>query len=274
MLKEANTWFNKQNSVIQIVILLFFVYLVRTVGFGLYQVPTGSMETTMLVGERFFADKFTPIFWKIKRGDIVSFNNPNYNYSENKLINLWQRYVWGPQNWTKRVIALPGERIRGVVEDEKPVVYVDEKKLNEPYVNKYPLVPIWQNHPGGALGYKSYDLSKKHDEQIFYKIDPRLRINQPMLLPVKRPQTPMSGGADIFDVKLGPDQYWVMGDNRLGSSDSRVWGPLPGKLIHGKIKYRILSIDSSRGWWIIDLLWHPINFWKKVRWSRCLNVVS
>ena len=40
---------------------------------------------------------------------------------------------------------------------------------------------------------------------------------------------------DEFDIHLGPDQYWAMGDNRLGSFDSRFWGPLARKLIHGKI---------------------------------------
>ena len=38
----------------QIAFVLLVVFLIRTFVFGLYQVPTGSMETTMLVGERFF----------------------------------------------------------------------------------------------------------------------------------------------------------------------------------------------------------------------------
>ncbi|MDZ4123965.1 MAG: S26 family signal peptidase, partial [Hydrogenophaga sp.] len=53
----------------EIFIILLVIFLIRTFGFGLYQVPTGSMETTMLVGERFFADKFTPLFRPIKQGD-------------------------------------------------------------------------------------------------------------------------------------------------------------------------------------------------------------
>jgi len=279
MLKKINFWFNSQNSAVQITMILLFVYLVRTVGFGLYVVPTGSMETTMLVGERFFADKLTPRFGSIERGAIVSFNDPAYEYSENKLVNFWQRYVWGPQNWTKRVIGLPGERVSGKIEDGKPVVYVDGIKLSEPYLNKYPLIPVWKNNPGGELGYKSYDTAKGYDEQIFYKIDPRLVIDQPALVPVRYPKMPVKSGEDSFDVRLGQSEYWVMGDNRLGSYDSRFWGALPGKLIHGKIKYRITSIDSSGGlslfgWGILDLVMHPVDFWKRVRWSRCLKVVS
>jgi signal peptidase I len=39
---------------------------------------------------------------------------------------------------------------------------------------------------------------------------------------------------DMAPLQLGPDEYFVMGDNRVGSSDSRVWGPLPARRIIGK----------------------------------------
>src|SRR3989337_1425775 len=99
--------------------LLLIVFLIRTFGFGLYQVPSGSMETTLLVGERFFADKFSYLFREPAYGDVISFNEPpvSFNYSNNKLVNLFQRYVWGPSNWTKRVIGIPGDEVHGVIED-------------------------------------------------------------------------------------------------------------------------------------------------------------
>src|SRR5579871_884059 len=78
--------------------LLIIVFLIRTFGFGLYQVPTGSMEVTMLVGERFFADKFTILFAKPSRGQIISFNDPLFPYSTNPVVRLFQEYVWGPSN--------------------------------------------------------------------------------------------------------------------------------------------------------------------------------
>ncbi len=40
--------------------------------------------------------------------------------------------------------------------------------------------------------------------------------------------------ADMAPLQLGPDEYFVMGDNRAGSSDSRTWGPLPARRIIGK----------------------------------------
>src|SRR5436190_10870650 len=92
------------DSVIEFIFLLLVVFLVRTFIFGLYQVPTGSMETTMLVGERFFADKFSYNFRKPRHGEIIAFNDPEFSYGQSWFKKLFQRYVWGPSNWTKRVI--------------------------------------------------------------------------------------------------------------------------------------------------------------------------
>jgi len=285
----------------EIIILLLIVFVIRTFGFGLYQVPTGSMETTMLVGERFFADKFTPIFSSIDRGDIVAFNDPTFQFSSNPLMSLFQNYVWGPSNWTKRIIGLPGERVRGIIENGKPVVYINDKKLDEPYVNQYPLIQVCPYEIdtipedrktvfydyllrnasiGIPLIAKSYDPSISFENQVFYRMnkDKVLRTSSgPLLIDSHTPLRSRDGSAnipDVFDVTLSKNQYWVMGDNRLGSHDSRWWGPLEGKLVHGRIMYRIWSVDSDENWWILDCIKHPINFWQRVRWGRFFQRVK
>ena len=143
--KKKGFWAN----LIEIAGLLLLVFLIRTFGFGLYQVPTGSMETSMLVGERFFADKFSYLFRDPVRGEVIAFNEPAafYNYSENPFILLWQKYVYGPSNWTKRVIGVPGDTIKGIVENDKPAIYINGKKFNESYLNKYPLIHVWRDDP-------------------------------------------------------------------------------------------------------------------------------
>lgn len=312
MLRRASAWLDRQHMVAQVVILLLLLFAIRTFFFGFYQVPTGSMETTMLVGDRFFADKFTPYlrsgkrliagFWSeeaakkplFQRGSVITFNQPDYPYSKNWLMNLWQRYVWGPSNWTKRIIGIPGDHVQGKIEDGKPVVYVNGKKLDEPYLNRYPLLAVWTARQcmlpsliepeADCLTYLSYDPSKSFDAQPFYRIDERNVVSHPSVPTILKPGTPLddygfmgAGGAkatDVFDVHLGPNEYWVMGDNRLGSNDSRYWGPLDEKLIHGRILLRILSTDSSESWLLWDIIRHPIAFWSKVRWSRCFNLVS
>jgi hypothetical protein len=64
-----------------------------------------------------------------------------------------------------------------------------------------------------------------------------------------------------------------MGDNRVGSKDSRYFGPIKEHLIHGRIVFRIWSIDSDESWWILDLIKHPIDFFSRVRWSRFLQPI-
>lgn len=263
-----------------LIVIIPVVFLIKTFVFGLYQVPTCSMETTMLVGERFFADKVTPFVSKPKRGEIISFNDPNFKYSDNGFVNFCQQYAsWSVVNYTKRVIGVPGDHVQGRIEDGKPVVYLNGQKLDEPYLNKYPIVARYKN---GEINYRSYDPNKSLDDQPFYDMTQAELARAKMYVPdhyLLYPGTPAlgrSGHKDIYDVHLGATQYWMMGDNRQGSSDSRDWGPMDTKkvLFHGRILLRIWSVDSDESWWIVDLIKHPINFWHRVRWARFFQVLK
>ncbi len=310
----------------EIIGLLTLVFLIRTFGFGLYQVPSGSMEKTMLIGERFFADKLSYNFRAPRRSEIISFNQPpgtGFNYSDNKIMNMYQHYVWGPANWTKRVIGIPGDEVKGVVEDGKPVIYLNGKKLDEPYLNTYPLAAMWTENPKPLLEkadrlqeywvqsgenpaisqkYKkrllkqfqisprSYDPQCSYEDQPFYHFD----SGRVVLTDSQKPKLKLPGkgreaseehkaridqsvnswsGTDEFYVKLGSDEYWVMGDNRRGSKDSRFFGPIKQSFIHGRIVFRIWSHDSDHSWWIVDLLCHPVSFWNHMRWGRFFQIV-
>lgn len=285
-------WWNRPDKSIfmdylqAFIVIVPIAFVIRTWGYGLYQVPTGSMETTLLVGERFASDKFTYSFLRDpKRGEIIAFNSPLFDYSpRGTFANWWENYVWGPENWTKRVIGLPGEHIQGKINDQgHPEVYINGKLLDEPYLNKFPLVPVnYQWTP------RTYDPNYAFEEQPYYKMDgATVRRIQKVFrengVPTERaPGSTIVGaeGSDIFDVHLkskekdGVNEYWVMGDNRLGSGDSRLFGALDGRLIHGRIIFRLFSIDSDDSWAILDLIKHPISFWKKVRWRRWLQFVS
>lgn len=296
-------------AVKEFVFLILIIFLVRTYGFGLYQVPTGSMETTMLVGERFFADKLTLHFKPLQYGDIISFNDPVYPYSTAPVKNLFERYVWGPDSWTKRIIGVPGDEIRGVIEDGKSVIYKNGKKLDEPYINKFPLVAVRDRasvlRGDASITTKSYDPSHSYQEQPFYELDSACVLKDlsgnPLLTDqtVGRPSPRRAiglalpegknyfDGSDEFYIKLGENQYWCMGDNRKGSHDCRAFGPIDGKLIHGKILFRLMSIDAPnevcgrqkglmpwlKSFLLVDMALHPIDFWSRVRWNRFFQIV-
>lgn len=303
-------------NTVEIIVLLAIVFLIRTWGFGLYQVPTGSMETSMLVGERFFADKLSYVFRDPQRGEVIAFNEPSafYNYSKNPFLYQFQKYVYGPSNWTKRVIGAPGDTIKGMIENDKAVIYVNGKKSDEPYLNKLPLIHVWGDDPHkieqkikaefqpllwrgvdpkaveGMMEEalrshahpKSYDPKASFDQQPYYRINPSHIVRGPGgslgLIQQDKPlrsshdRSDKEGnywdGTDQFFVKLGPDEYWAMGDNRKGSKDSRFFGPIKRDSIHGHILFRIWSVDSDEAWWIWDLIKHPVDFWRRVRWGR------
>ena len=267
-------------------VILPIAFFIRTFVFGLYQVPTGSMEPTLLVGERFLADKLTYWFRAPKRGEIIAFNAPDksvcpqgYAYSKNPIVNLFERYVYGPDNWTKRVIGIPGDHVEGKTENGRTVIYLNGKKLDEPYVNPFPIIRIWKDKPsryltGNNSVIKTYDPAKSFEEQSFYKFKETQIVKDPNSgepFELLQPGTPTKG--DVFDKHLGPNEYWVMGDNRLGSGDCRAWDKLDGRQIHGKIVFRFWSMDTQESWWIVDLIKNPLTFFKKVRWHRCFQFV-
>ena len=285
-INKFNFWLDQKNFFLQGIILISIIFFVRTFFFGLYWVPTGSMEPTILVGESFFADKFTPLFMPIKRGDIISFNAPHFVYSENMFVRIFQKYVYGPDNWTKRVIGIPGDRVQGKIIDGKTVIFLNGQKLNEPYVSTFPIVKVLEqayqlrpilNFPPFipfseqlqipfmkkvvSSKYRVYDPAfeiQSHEQPFYNLYEDKLLPNAAhptILYPGMR--YPSSQVSDIFDVQLGEDEYWGMGDNRLGSYDSRGFGRIHRSMIHGRILFRIFSLKSPNSL-IYDLILKPI----------------
>lgn len=270
LINRFNEWLDKKNMILQIIILLSIAFVLRTYIFGLYWVPTGSMEPTILVGEGFLGDKIT-LFWRpVTRGEIISFNDPHYVYSDNFFVKLFEKYIFGPDSWTKRVIGIPGDHVVGKIIDGKTHIYLNGQELEEPYINPFPIVQVrenaWQlcfkfpgvgNTPLLSIPFMQKVSSRKYrvfdpqftidsKEQPFYNLylEDKLPSNEyPMIL---YPRTPYPNQivSDVFDVVLKEDEYWCMGDNRLGSYDSRGFGRVFKDQIHGRIAYRIFSLKS------------------------------
>jgi signal peptidase I len=115
-------------SVVVAVILALFI---RTFVVQAFKIPTGSMETNLLVGDHLLVNKvvYSPSLGglenavlpkkPIRRGHVIVFKVPQNP----------------PQDFIKRVIGLPGE----TVEIRNKVVYIDGKPLEEPYIKDKPL---------------------------------------------------------------------------------------------------------------------------------------
>lgn len=291
-----------------VVVALALALVLRNFLFGLYHVPTGSAEPNILVGDRIWGNKMAYYVSPVHRGDLVIFDNPKFEYDKsNKFYELWQRYIGfpvpllglgtGPDNWVKRVIAVPGDTIEGRVEEGRTVIYLNGKKLKEPYVNTFPLMRVRRTKgliPWANIGPLSvpqflryeyrepspkytYDPSKSLAQQPYYAIDEEDIVRRPDTLEpdLDYAFTPAykyhdMGCYDIFGPYVIPDDcYWVMGDSRKNSEDSRWWGFLKKDRIHGRASFVIYSIDSEEAFWLFDLIKHPIDFWTRhVRWNR------
>jgi signal peptidase I len=188
------------------------------------QVPTGSMQNNINIGDHFFVNKF--IFGRqtpglspllpgraIKRGDIIVFKFP----SDPKV------------NYVKRVVGLPGDK----VEVRGTRVYVNDQELPEQRVTIQLLDQRYSAHPElntepappGAKYRVFYD-DRSHDApELSFESQAKYAVNSPVTVP--------------------PDSYFAMGDNRDNSLDSRYWGFVPRSNIIGHALYVYWSYNPN-----------------------------
>jgi len=241
---SADDWPATIQSVAGTVVIAVFAvtFLVQA-----FTIPSESMEQTLLVGDYLLVDKFCygnpegrgrlMPYRKIQRGDIIVFHYP---------INPAQDFV-------KRVVALPGDRLRLI--DKR--VYVNGVVQVEPYVQ--------------------YN-SKQH---TFY-LDDFPQTTSPILEVDARWWKEMPKLVENHQLIIPEGQYFVLGDNRDDSRDSRFWGFVPRENIIGR---PLLIYWSSGGLnndlpgspTVRDRLYHlayAVTHWFQItRWERTFRRV-
>ena len=215
-----------------------------------FKIPTGSMENTLLIGDHLLVNKFIFApqsgflarllpYHDLRRGDIVVFKftlPPSDEQSE------------PGEHFVKRVFGLPGDRIR--IFHRR--VFVNGTQVYEPYVkHSYPdeLRPGDDFPPpqGDYLG----DATAAWSSEIASYVH-----NGELVVP--------------------PGKYFVMGDNREHSWDSRFWGFVPRNVIGGRPVLIYWSFETPNDEYkhnsmvdrisqIVDLI---IHFPFKTRWRR------
>jgi signal peptidase I len=242
--RETTVEFLASLSAVLVTGLFIITFIVQA-----FEIPSSSMENTLLIGDHVFVNRvqFAPAtYWtgpllpyrEIRRGDIVVFLHP----AEPGL------YV------VKRIMGIPGDRIH--LRDG--VVYRNGERLDEPYV-------IHKTD-----GYNPY------------------RDNFPAVSPADYNgvtpewQLVLKQHIQGDDLVVPPDSYFGMGDNRDVSLDSRYWGFIPKENVIGRPMFVYWSFETPPNQYLqkevgerLKFLAHVvIHFFDETRWRRTFRVVQ
>jgi signal peptidase I len=206
-----------------------------------FQIPSSSMENTLLVGDFLLVDKLhfagaaTPgrmlPYGDIHRGDIIVFYFP----------------VDSSQFLVKRVIGLPGDHIRL----RNKIVYVNGVALQERYtIHRQAMPDSYRDNFPAQIGY-----SPDIDRRWRYQLQQYLHDGE-LVVPA--------------------NEYFALGDNRDQSLDSRYWGFVPRANIIGRPLVIYLSVKEAEPGRPNDKLQHSgqLAHWLQLaRWDRMFRLV-
>jgi signal peptidase I len=231
---------SRRSSVTEWAVTLLLYLFVTTTLVQAYVVPTGSMESNLLIGDHMLVDRLAysdpgPLgrhilpYRDVNRGDIIAFLYPE---------DIRQTYV-------KRVIGIPGDRIHlesgrvvrnGCLLDEPYTQHI--ATFTDPYRDNFPTSPGISTTPRGR--------------EMFLR------------------------NVRDGEVTVPPGMIFAMGDNRENSADSRYWGFVPREYVVGKPLVVYWSYDAPTAdlqEWTVD---HAIDlaehFFTRTRWNRTLFV--
>ncbi|MCZ2156078.1 MAG: signal peptidase I [Bryobacterales bacterium] len=225
---------------ITILILLFGITFLVQA----FVIPTGSMEDTLLVGDHLLVDKLA----YAPASGMETWLLPYQEVKRGDIVVF--RYPEDvTQTFVKRVIGIPGDRLRF----EEFQLFLNGHKVKEDFVY----------HKSGY-------------------VDP-YRDNFPSLPNVALPEaanTMLENNVVDGELVVPEGHYFVMGDNRDNSSDSRYWGFVPRRNIIGKPLLIYWSYDAPTERWTSGSLLNPryfgdlvSGFVSKTRWDRTFRLI-
>ena len=251
-----------------VLVAMIIVVLVRTFAFEPFNIPSGSMIPSLLVGDYLFVSKFSygysrySLPWGIKlwsgrilgstpkRGDVVVFKWPADNRTD----------------YIKRLIGLPGDTVElrngrlwingaivervGVNNGESEMIDEYSTKLVHRYIEKLP------SSEKGVKATVDYQIQQYSD------FEPNENF------PVQ-----CGAGALRCQIKVPEGHYFMMGDNRDNSADSRISiaaggvGLVPAENLVGKAQFLFISLDNASQWEIWKLPY-------ATRWERVFSWIK
>ena len=212
------------------VALVLFLFI-RTFVVEAFQIPTASMENTLLIGDFLLVNKMVygaeipgtdlelPAFGEPSRGDVVVFAPPESAEQPPRT------------NYVKRIVGMPGDTLRM----RRARLFVNGVPFEEPYVKAA------SNFPDAP--------------------SPKFAWQRRFLTDGARRSGTVTTRNNWGPLVVPGDSYFVMGDNRSNSEDSRYWGFVPRDAIRGRpfLVYYSYAREPRGPWsWLTEIRWGRI----------------
>lgn len=214
--------------------VLLIVLILRSFIAEPFKIPSGSMQPTLLEGDHILVNKFAyGIRLPVLGTKLVKVNKPK----RGDVIVF--RHI-DHKDLIKRVVGLPGERITYRAKN----LYINGVQVD---LSDRELV----RNNNGTVAYKQIESLEQIKHSVF--TNPDRAIERPPY---------------ATDFLIPENSYFVMGDNRDNSLDSRYWGAVNDTAIIG----RAVAI-----WWSWDIMYWPdfLHFWDfNIRWDRAFTAIK
>ncbi len=232
-----------------IIIVLFLIFFVAQS----FVIPSGSMKRTQLIGDFLFAKKFsygipTPHLPWLEIPLLPNFNNNGHLIEGPRPMREDIVIFRNPQtpkiHFVKRCVAVGGDEllydnkklyihfhnmkdeasIKAAYPDAKIVTLKGKLWVVNPYMSKYPGIQYKPEYQGNSFELLVHSYKSNRDVDMLPMYIDELGIN-------------------LFYKKVEPDHFYMIGDNRDNSSDSRFWGSVPYSNIVGKPWLIYMSLE-------------------------------
>ena len=223
--KSFRRWAWEWIKSIAVALVIWFV--LRSLLIEAFRIPSSSMERTLLVGDFLFVNKAlygaeVPLIHK----RLPAFREPRLH----DIVVFDSRTQEGVKV-VKRVVGLPGDTLQM----RAAVLYRNGVRQVEPYI--------------------------VHDSSLVDTADPEMRSWQLQYLLLQVDRQRYNPSRDNWGPLLvSPGHYFVMGDNRDNSYDSRYWGFVDRRVIRGRPLFVYYSFDHDS--------WRALPFLTAIRWGR------
>ena len=242
--------------------VLAIVLIVRSFIYEPFQIPSGSMMPTLLIGDFILVEKFAygikdPIYQKTlietghpKRGDIVVFKypeDPRLDYIKRAVGLPGDKVTYDPI--AKQVTIQPGCSSGQACGSALPVTYSN--------VEPSDFVQTFSRSNGGEATSGFFEMPQGESKADGVRLTQRQEtlgdVNHRILtVPIAQDQVGMyyrQSGLPLATWIVPPGHYFMMGDNRDNSADSRYWGFVPEANLVGKATAIWMSFEKQEGQW-------------------------